>query len=222
MKNLFVSLLFVFVLNAVPALAYEVSPYVKDAIRDNQIVDYSPVTKRFSRNLGVGEYVFTKHMTHGSGGFSEFFFKDNSYDTNTTYEFLYDGKLIGFNVHQMKFYELNFNEKENKFTNREMSAEELEEFFPDVKFVKVSDFKNNEISLELPVFHKQAYMLLNDTDRDFYKYSFEYYPNDPLFRNIFEVRMPRILVYSHFKSRDALFPVLRIKIKPLFHFDEQD
>ena len=196
--------------------AYECDQMVLNSINDKQIIDYNPLTKKWSRNLGLNDYVFTKHRTIGTGGFSEYIYKDKTYDTNSTYEFLYYTKLYGYNAHQMKFFELIFDG--NEFQKRDLTKEEVQYLFPDVQIIMVSEFTDNEISVELPIFHKKAYMILNDTDQDFYKYQFEYYKGQNLFNNIFEVNIPRLMVYSHFKSRDETFPILRINVKPKFPF----
>ncbi len=201
------------------AFAYECEVSVLNSINDKQIIDYNPKTKTWSRNLGLQDYVFTKTITVGTGSFTEFTYNGKTYDTNTTYEFLSDGRLYGYNAHQLKFFELGFDG--SGITGRELTKEEVQNFFPDAKIIMVSEFKDNEIEVDLPIFHKKAFMILNDTDRDFYKYQFEYYKRRSLFNNIFEVNFPRILIYSHFKSRDELFPILRIKVKPLFHFDAE-
>ena len=201
--------------------AYEVDEAVLNSIKNNQIVDYNPQTKFWSRNLGLNHYVFTKHISIGSGSYTYFTNGDKEYELNSTYEFLYYGKLYAYSAHLLKFFELGFNGED--FTTRELTKEEVQNMFPDVKILPVSEFdENNEITVELPAFGKRAFMILNDTDRDFYKYQFEYYrPENKLFNNIFEIRMPRIMVMSHFKSRDALFPILRVIVKPVWKDTEQ-
>lgn len=200
------------------SFAYEMDISVLQSIKDNQIVDFNPNTKVWSRNLGLKDYVFTKHITVGTGSYSEYTYKDKTFDTNTTYEFLYYKKLYGYNKHSMKFFELDFNGEE--FVNRELTKEEVQSMFPDVEILMVSEFKDNELEVELPLFHKKAFMLLNDTDMDFYKYQFEYYKGtNNIFNNIFEVNIPRILIYSHFKSRDEMFPILKIIVKPVSPFE---
>lgn len=196
------------------AFGYTADPSVMNAIKNNQIVDYNPTKKIWSRNLGLNDFVFKKQITVGTGGYSEYFLKDKQYDINSTYEFLYYGKLIAYNAHLLKFFELTF--ENNDFVSRELSKEEVQYLFPDVEIILVSEFKNNEITIESPIFRRRAYMILNDTDRDFYKYQFEYYkPSNNIFKGIFETSYPRILIYSHFKSRDDLFPILKINIKPV-------
>ncbi len=196
--------------------AYEVDEAVLNAIKNNQIVDYNPQTKIWSRNLGVNHYVFTKHISIGSGSYTYFTNGDKEYELNSTYEFLYYGRLYAYSAHLLKFFELGFDGE--GFTTRELSKEEVQNMFPDVKILPVSEFdENNEITVPLPAFRKRAFMILNDTDKDFYKYQFEYYrPENKLFNNIFEIRMPRIMVMSHFKSRDVLFPILRVIVKPVW------
>lgn len=201
--------------------AFEMDASVLQSIKDKQIVDFNPKTRVWSRNLGLKDYVFTKHITVGSGSFSEYTYKDKTYDTNTTYEFLYYRKLYGYNMHLLKFFELDFNGEE--FINRELTKEEVQNMFPDVEILMISEFKDNEIEVELPLFHKKDFMLLNDTDKDFYKYQFEYYKGtNRLFNNIFEVNIPRILIYSHFKSRDEMFPILKIIVKPISPFEPKN
>ena len=205
------------------SFAYTADPGVMNAIKDNQIVDYNPLTNTWSRNLGLHDYVFTKHMTIGSGGFTEFIHGDKQYDINSTYEFLYYGKLIAYNGHLLKFFDLTFDGE--KFVGKELTREQVQTLFPDVTILPVSEFQNNEITIESPIFRKRAYMIWNDTDRDFYKYQFEYYKKDNgYFKGIIETRFPRVFIYSHFKSRDEMFPILKINVKPILkeNFEETD
>ena len=60
-------------------------------------------------------------------------------------------------------------------------------------------------------------MLLNDTDREFYKYQFEHYKNQTeLIHGIFEPKFARTYTYSHFGSRDNEIPPLKIVVKNKF------
>lgn len=201
--------------------AYEVEPAVLQNIKDLQIVDYNPATRIWSRNLGLNDIVFTRHITHGSGGYSEYKYNNNIYDVDSTYEFLYGGRLLGYNAHNLKFFELTFDG--DKFDHRDLTKEEVQYLFPDVEILMLSEFKNNEISVELPIFRKRTFMLLNDTDVYFYKYQFEYFKRKrTAFNNIFEVTYPRVLIYSHYKSRDEMFPILKINVKPCLHDNRAD
>ena len=134
-----------------------------------------------------------------------FAYRGNLYDTGTTYEFLDGNKLIGYNAHKLKFYELTFsNQKINK---KELSQEQVEQYFPDVDIIKISELKDNKLDIEKPWFKRKTFMLLNDTDEEFYKYQF-----DELIRGLFEAKYPRRFVFSHFKANNEMFPALEINI----------
>ncbi len=194
------------------ALAYNYPDNVQSFVEVNKKVYYNPTSSTWARTPLAKGLIFTKHMTVGSGGFSEFLLDKTYYDTNTTLEF-YDGnKLLGYNQHELKFYELGFND--NKITRRELSADEVQKLFPDVKIVKVSQFKNNKITLKKPVGKTKTFLILNDTDRDFYKYNYENHGNGTeLIKSIVEVSSPKKIVFSHFGSREEDFPILTINIK---------
>ncbi len=134
------------------------------------------------------------------------------YETDTNFEFLCHNRLIGCNIHKLQLYRLHFDG--TQFIRQPISDEKIKAHFPGAEIIKVSQFKNNEITLYKPFFKKQTYILINDTDRLFYKYFFEdYVGENNFFRNIFEIRLPRTLIYSHFKSTDPATPPLIIHIK---------
>lgn len=194
--------------------AYEVDQAVLNALKDRQIVDYNPATKVWSRNLGLGHEVCTKHVSVGTGSYTELTCGDKTFELNTTYEFLYYGRLYAYSAHMLKFFELLYDGE--TINTRELSKEEVQQLFPDVKILLVSEFKDDKIEVTLPIFRRRAFMILNDTDRDFYKYQFEFYnPENKLFNNVFELRMPRIMVLSHLRSKNELFPKLRVIVKPV-------
>ena len=54
-----------------------------------------------------------------------------------------------------------------------MTEDEISELFPDYKIVKISDFSTNTNSLKLKKEgHDFKIIILNDTDKNFYHYSF--------------------------------------------------
>ncbi len=213
---------------------YQLCDVVSNMIDEGQQVGYKTESKKWSRELSDADLIFTKHWTTGSGGYSVYTLenapeeavtigtaeelaakKKPEYETDTNYEFLCQSRLIGCNIHKLQFYRLYFDG--TQFIRQPLSDKRIKAHFPGVELVKVSQFKNNEITLYKPFFEKRTYMLINDTDRDFYKYFFEnYVSKDNFFKNIFEIRLPRTLVYSHFKSTDPLTPPLIIHIKGTF------
>ncbi len=206
-----ITVLLALLLFANSAFAYNYSNTIKNSVKVNQKVNYNPLTAKWKRNVNPDNINFVKHITVGTGSFSEYVSDSHYYDTNTTYEFFDGDKLIGHNMHLLKFFELGF---DNKITRKELKADELKALFPDVEIIYVSKFKNNKIVLKKPRNKTRTYLLVNDTDRDFYKYSFENSSQKPeLIKGIFEVKEPETLIYSHFGSRDDLFPILKIKVK---------
>lgn len=214
MKKIILFLALVFAVNG--AIAYEYNYNIIDnAVKEDQQVEYCPIKKMWGRDFTINSLVFTKHITHGSGGFSEYEMKKKLYDTDTTYEFLCNTRLIGYNMHKLKFFNMEF--QDGKFKNTELSDIQLKELFPNVEIIKVSQFKDNKITLDKPWFESKTFLLVNDTDRDFYKYQFENYKKqDELVHGLFEMKRPGTLIYSHFGSRDAMFPILKIHVRNSF------
>lgn len=193
------------------AFAYNYSDIVKNSVNVNQKINYLPETKSWTKSYNPQSIDFVKHITVGSGSYSEYSHNKTYYDTNTTYEFLDGDKLIGHNMHLLKFFELGF---DTKITHRNLSVEEIQKLFPDVEIIKISQFKNNKIVIKKPRNIKRTYLLVNDTDRDFYKYIFENSDNGAeRIKGLFEIEKPQKLIYSHFGSRDKMFPILKIVIK---------
>lgn len=222
MKKLISTFIVLLCANAV--FAYEYKVPVTNDIKDSQSVIYNTESKEWTKapaDIGKdcafdNKTVFTKFMTKGSGGFSEYETSQKQYEAGvgSTYEFLDGTNLIGYNSHTLKFYKLDYNGE--KITAEELSAKDIQKYFPEVQIVKISDFKNNKIELTKPLFKKKTFMLLNDTNTDFYKYQFENQKDYQLIRGMFEAKnmiIPETLIFSHFTSRDKMFPILEIKIK---------
>ena len=69
------------------ALAYNYPDNVQSFVEVNKKVYYNPTSSTWARTPLAKGLIFTKHMTVGSGGFSEFLLDKTYYDTNTTLEF---------------------------------------------------------------------------------------------------------------------------------------
>lgn len=211
MKNFI--LLFAIVLSINTAFAYNYNAeMINNAVNEDQKLEYNQTDKTWNKTNSETPETFTKHWTKGSGGYSEYEQNKNILETNTTYEFLHKNQLIGYDMHTLKFYKFDF--ENEKFNKTELSESQIKELFPDVEIVKISQFRDNKITLNKPWFKKKTFLIVNDTDKDFYKYQFEHYQNtDELIRGLIEVDRPRTLIYSHFGSRDKLFPTLKITVK---------
>ncbi len=206
------SVLLAFLLCCNTVYAYDFSDKFSNSIKTQDQISYCPQQNVWSRELKNNCYTFTRYVTSGTGSFSEYEYNHTKIPANSTFEFIYDGKLIGYNHHTLKFFNMTYDGQ--KFQGKELSTDDLKEFFPDVEFVKISEFKNNEITLYKPLFSKKNYLLVNDTDLDFYKYFFENYKNEKtLFRALFSTIRPRTFIYSHFGSRGKLYTALFIHVK---------
>lgn len=114
-----------------------------------------------------------KFISDGSGNYSEFYNSDGTFafTTDCQYEFLHKGNLIGYSNQDLKFYDFTY--AEGKLNKRELTEDEIAELFPDYKIVKISDFSTNTNSLKLKKEgHNFKIIILNDTDKNFYHYSF--------------------------------------------------
>ena len=114
-----------------------------------------------------------KFISDGSGNYSEFYNSDGTFafSTDCQYEFLHKGDLIGYSNQDLKFYDFTY--AEGKLNKRELTADEISALFPDYKIVKISDFSTNTNSLKLKKEgHNFKIIILNDTDKNFYHYSF--------------------------------------------------
>lgn len=188
-------------------------------ITDNQIKEdyqvlYSP-SGRFWSDGGMVEdrILFSKHISPGSGGYSEYRAADGLMleDFGSNFEFLYDGRLIGYNVANFKFYEVVY--QDSRFLSVELSPEEVQKIFPGLEIVKLSTAQNGVLTIKKLPFETKSFLIYNDTNQDFYKYQFE----TPLttawpLNSLITVDSFGSYIYSHFGSRDPMSPLLTIKV----------
>ena len=145
---------------------------------------------------------FIKFISEGTGSYSEFFSSDGqfAFTTGTQYEFVYKGDLIGYSNQDLKFYEFSYSD--GKLDRRELSEEEVKELFPDYEIIKISEFSPNTNSLKIKKeTHNLKIILLNDTDRNFYQYSFSSgngkFENYPL-TGLINITKKGMFQFSHF------------------------
>lgn len=116
---------------------------------------------------------FIKFVSAGTGSYSEFYKSngDFAFTTGCQFEFVHKGDLIGYSNQDLKFYD--FSLIDGEITRRELSEEEVQALFPDYKIIKISQFSPNTNSLKVKKEGRNfKIILLNDTDKNFYHYSF--------------------------------------------------
>lgn len=193
--------------------AYEVNPaFVNNAVNENSQILYSPGGVYWSDGGMVEDrIVFTRHVSSGSGGYSEYTAeKEAPLYLPSNYEFLYEGRLIGYNTANLKFFEARY--EDGTFNAVELSAAQIGDLFPGLELLKISEAKDGVLTVKRRPGQVKSFLLVNDTDRDFHRYSFENRKAAEPFKSLLTVDSFDEIVFSHFGSRDELFPILRIKV----------
>lgn len=148
-----------------------------EGIYDNYQAVYNPVNDAWNTGSMADErVVLTKKTSSGSGSYSEYYYADGNLAValSSNYEFVKDGKLIAVDNAGLKYYKVVY--KDSKFEQVPLCNDELQKLFPKAEIVKISQFTNNKIKIKKPYRQDKIVLLVNDTDKDFYKYSYE--PSD--------------------------------------------
>lgn len=168
-KILFIVFLFL-IQNVVTADTLERLEYKN--IDNNSKIYFNGTEWKTKFNKNISGY-FVKKIPEGVAGYSEFYSSDDKFlfSTATQYEFVKDGSLFGYSNYDLKFYEFKFGN--DLLTQRELTFEEVQELFPDYKVIRISDFSNKTNCLKIKKKKRNLKLiLLNDTDRYYYNYSF--------------------------------------------------
>lgn len=189
------------------------SAVTENAVTENAQVVFSPTSGKWNDgSMADDRIVFTKHISPGSGSYSEYVSPRQKLYLSSTYEFLIDGRLIGYSEHDLKFYEVRY--QNGVFVEKKLNPQEVRALFPGLDVILLSSADNqNTIQIKKKWFGPQTFLLLNDTDTFYYKYSFEKFKNAATpFKSAISIAEPIQLVFSHYGSRDAINPPLFINI----------
>ena len=122
-----------------------------EGLYDNYQAVYMPSTNTWT-TIGMVDdrIVLTKKTTEGSGSYSQYYFGNDklAFSLKSNFEFIKDGKLIGVDNAGLKYYEITYDEKNKKFVETPLQAKSLQELFPNVEIIKISQFTNNEITIK--------------------------------------------------------------------------
>lgn len=173
MKNLVLSLMLILGLS-LPVCAEEFASIPYKNLKEKSKITYNTEFDKWSCDVKRKEQnYYTKTICVGSGSYSEFLNPDETFafSTGSNYEFIHNGNLIGYSNQDLKFYYYTF--VDGELIKSELSEEEVQNLFPDYKIVRISDFSETTNSLKIKKQkHNLKLIVLNDTDRNFYHYSF--------------------------------------------------
>ena len=116
---------------------------------------------------------YVKKVSEGFTKFSEFYSSDGIFlfSAATQYEFINNGRLIGYSNLNLKFYE--FYLENGLFCQRELALDEIQELFPKYEIIQLSQFSTATNSLKIKKKNKVLKLIvLNDTDMNFDNYAF--------------------------------------------------
>jgi len=191
-------LLFIFfiVLITNTALAY-------DTVENNYEITYSPkMGWAFSSN-DKSKIILIKKISEGSGGYSEYYYEDGTLaiTLNSDYEFIFDNNLICVVNSNFKYYKLI--KTSNGFKISALTIPELKEIFPNTDIIKISEFVDDQIIIKKAPFKDKNILLLNDTNKYFYKYSLTpNYIQDENIKGLLHINNYGEFEFSHYEDEN--------------------
>lgn len=147
-----------------------------EGLYNNYQAVYIPKINRWSTaGMAPGRILLTKKTSIGTGNYSEYYYGNGklAIALKSNFEFILDEKLYGVDNAGLKYYQITYNKKTKKFTEKQLSEKELQKLFPNAEIVKISQFTNNEITIKKQAFKDKEILLLNDTDKYFHKYTYK-------------------------------------------------
>ncbi len=212
MKNVFFTGMCLCFLSSCAA-GYRLPPEVTAAaVGDRAQVVYSPAAGVWSEGgMAEDRTVFTRSVSPGTGSYSQYTARKAGFSPASTYEFLLNGRLIGYNQNDLYFTETVY--RDNAFKVRKLSPEEVEKLFPGLTVVKISTAENGVLTVRKPLFGSLSFLLLNDTEQSYHRYSFEGRREARPFKSLLTADAAGDIRFSHFGSDDELFPVLTIRVE---------
>lgn len=205
MRKIFVTLL-VLIFSALNAYSFD---FVEDCVY------YNIQTQKWSFNEKTPKDIkLIYKMYSTSGGYSEYYNNRGKLAIGpfSNREFIDSGNLIGIdngNLKLIKYYYDN-----GYFRSREIDDNYIKALFPNIEIIKISQFKNNEITLYKKAFEQKKYLIINDTKNSYYKYSFKPVNiEDKDFTGLITVNKFGKITFSHYGDDSDFFPALKIHIK---------
>lgn len=202
-----------FMMSIIPVFGVDTQP-----VGVNTQVTYSPETHLWNNGSMVDDrIVLTRKVVDGTGSYSQYLYNDGkeAFTLGSNYEFLCDGRLIAVHNAELKFFEVKF--KEGEFSEVPLDIDEVQNIFPEAKILRLSQFKDGKMIVKKPVFENAKYLLLNDTEEYFHKYSFRpvKVKRTPI-AGLIETSKSGKITFSHYNQNIVSFPKYTIIVKNTF------
>lgn len=162
---------------------------------------YSSKEKTFSVGKASGNQIqLSKHTSTGTGNYSIYTYNNNKIMLGSNYEFLFEGRLISCHNADLKLFEVVYNGK--NFEEKQLTDAQIQTIFPDAEIIKISQFnQDKKLTVKKHFLEKKDFLLLNDTDKYFHKYSF--HPQSVKFTpvaGLFKASTIGKITFSHFDA----------------------
>lgn len=207
MKKIFLTLLILF--------SVTLNAYSFDFIENNVYYNLQTLKWSSQRTTAKDIKLFYK-LYPTSGGYSEYYNNKGKLAIGpfSNKEFIYNGNLIGIDNGNLKlicyYYDNGF------FRNKELDTATVNNLFPNAEIIKISQFQNNSITLYKKPFEQKQYLIINDTNNNYYKYQFK--PANVSNENVnglITVNKFGKITFSHYGDDNDFYPALKIHIKRL-------
>lgn len=207
MKKIFLTLLILF--------SVTLNAYSFDFVENNVYYNLQTLKWSSQRTTAKDIKLFYK-LYPTSGGYSEYYNNKGKLAIGpfSNKEFIYNGNLIGIDNGNLKlicyYYDNGF------FRNKELDTATVNNLFPNTEIIKISQFQNNSITLYKKPFEQKQYLIINDTNNNYYKYQFK--PANISNENVnglITVNKFGKITFSHYGDDNDFYPALKIHIKRL-------
>lgn len=207
MKKIFLTLLILF--------SVTLNAYSFDFVENNVYYNLQTLKWSSQRTTAKDIKLFYK-LYPTSGGYSEYYNNKGKLAIGpfSNKEFIYNGNLIGIDNGNLKlicyYYDNGF------FRNKELDTATVNNLFPNAEIIKISQFQNNSITLYKKPFEQRQYLIINDTNNNYYKYQFK--PANISNENVnglITVNKFGKITFSHYGDDNDFYPALKIHIKRL-------
>lgn len=207
MKKIFITLM-VLIVSALNANSFD---FVENSVYYNLQTQKWSLKRQTPKDIKL-----IYKMYSASGGYSEYYNNKGKLAIGpfSNREFIDNGNLIGIDNGNLKLIEYYYDN--GYFRNSSIDDDYVKRLFSDVEIIKVSQFKNNEITLYKKPFEQKKILLLNDTKNSFYKYTFK--PaniEDENYVGLITVNKFGKIIFSHYGDDNDFFPALKIYVKRL-------